>query len=51
MRILVTILLFLLWLLPAVMIYLQPNGLWGFLYFPITILSALWGQELVKPKK
>ncbi len=44
----ITLLVFGLWILPAFMQYHGGAGVWGIAYLPICILTALWGVVLYK---
>ena len=51
MAVLITLMIFSLWILPAYMIHITPvsDGLvsaWGILYIPVFILTCLWGSIL-----
>lgn len=46
LAIFVSTLIFILYFLPAYMMYLQPKALWGLLYLPLFIFSITWGIVL-----
>lgn len=44
--ILITLMIFTLWILPAFMIWNHYSGTWGFMYILVSVLSVLWGVLL-----
>lgn len=51
LAIIITLMLFALWILPAYMYHITPASdgtvsAWGILYLPVFILSCLWGNIL-----
>jgi hypothetical protein len=50
--VLITLIQFALWLLPAYMIYTSPSdptgkpGCWGILYLPLFIMACVWGDMM-----
>lgn len=46
LAVLITLLVFALWILPAFMMYHGLSNSWGTLYLPICILTGLWGGVL-----